>query len=158
MNLWMVRINETCSYSFHMYSVVGNAWRYNEKYKRDYHVNNIETEHKLISMLFHNEKQSTLITIPHNKNRFLLGSYLQCSANYITKNLPNYIDHHPLVSSIAWIHQQMLMPRQHVTWGSSHHWAGIFFCAQVVQVLVMTVTPLLLCGVFLSNGVPSGIV
>ena len=30
----------------------------------------------------------------------------------------------------VWLLWRML--RQHVAWGSSHRWAGIFFCVQVV--------------------------
>ena len=33
------------------------------------------------------------------------------------------------------------MPRLHVAWGLSHRWAGIFFCVQVIYVIMKIVTP-----------------
>ena len=33
------------------------------------------------------------------------------------------------------------MPKVHVAWGLSHHYAGIFFCFEVIYVIVKMVTP-----------------
>ena len=46
-----------------------------------------------------------------------------------------------LVNTLDIINIRRCMPRLHVAWGSSHCWAGILFCIQVIYVIVKIVTP-----------------
>ena len=36
--------------------------------------------------------------------------------------------------------QLVMVPIVHVAWSYSHHWAGMFFCVQVIYVIVKIVT------------------